>query len=103
MKPVAGLAGVAMTDPIRQNQEIARGIQRLTCAEQHASKLRAEKLPPIAGRAVQNQHRIPYDPLCIALGSAQGAVMDAQFGQDLPGAKLEVFQYTIAFCRWRSI
>src|SRR6185295_6497991 len=69
--------------------------------EQHAGKLRAQELMPVAAGAVQDQNRIGHIAMAVALRLAERGVMQAQIGQQLAGAELEVVDDEIAFERQR--
>ena len=62
MHAVTGFARFAVADPIGQNDEKFRRIERLIRSKQLARKFGANKLPAGAGGAVHDQHRISHLP-----------------------------------------
>ena len=58
VQPVARLRRFSVADAVGKDDEIFRGIEQSARHEQHAGKLRAQELMPVAAGAVQDQHRI---------------------------------------------
>ena len=48
---------------------------------------------------MQDERGVPHDALCVALGSAKGPVMHAQFRQHLAGSESEILDEKIALRR----
>ena len=64
---VAGFARFSVTDPVRQNYEILIAVEQLTAPEQHAGEMLVEQTPARAAGAVQDQDRIVYPAVRVAL------------------------------------
>ncbi len=94
---VAGLARFSVPDVVRHDDVVARDVQQLARAEEHAGKLRREKISSPAARAVQNQHRVGDSAVRIARRRPQRAVVHAQFRQRLAGFKLKIANDEVAF------
>jgi hypothetical protein len=56
----------------------------------HIGEKRIHQRMRIAAGAMQQQNRIVHVPGCVAVGRAQGQVMQLQFRQRLAGAKSKV-------------
>ena len=70
---------MSVTDAVRQNEIVPRSIEELPLAEELPGKFLTQKVAPLAGRPVHDEHRIANDPLAVALracpacGSASAA------------------------------
>ena len=82
VKAVAGFAGFAVADAIRENQVIVSGVEELAFAEKFAGKFRAEEIAAVPGCAVEDQDGVANDSFVVTARCSQGAVMDSQIGQD---------------------
>ncbi len=97
VQAVARLARLAVTDAVGQDDEVPRGVERLSGAEQLAAERRAtESLHRSAG-AVQNHHRVAHDAARVAPRRADRPVMQLQRGQRFAGPELEIAQREVAF------
>src|SRR2546428_6730811 len=86
-----------MADLVRQNDEIARRVEKLSRAKEHAAKLLRKKLGSRTARAVKSEHRIAHDTSTVTRRRADCAVMQFQFRRDLAAAKAKVGNHIIAF------
>src|SRR5260370_20303569 len=71
VKAVAGLRGFPMTDAVRKNDVIARGVEKLARAKQLAGKDGLQKLMARATRPVKNQDAVDDAALGVAHGLAE--------------------------------
>ncbi len=96
---VAGLARLAMADAVAQDDVVTRRVQHAARPEQLAGKLRPQELGAAAAGAVRDQHGVVHHASRVALRRADGAVMNAQFGQFFTGRELEILEMEIALDR----
>ena len=61
MQTITWFARTAMSDAVRQDDEITRRVQELSRPKQNVRKLRRKKLRARAAGAVSNQHRVAHD------------------------------------------
>ena len=57
-EPIAGLAGMAMANIVRQNKKVTRRIQGLAGIKKLAREFRTQEIAAVSGGPVQDQHRI---------------------------------------------
>ncbi len=89
-----------MADRIGQDDEIARSVERLAGAEQFVGEEGPRReLRAAAAGAVQDHHGIVDKALGVAVRGADGAVMLAQFGENLAGAEAEIADYEVTLRR----
>src|ERR1700694_855659 len=81
VQAVARLARLPMPDAIGENDEIASRIEQLPGAEQRAREFRPNELRAASTRSMQDEDRVAYNPLRIALWLAERAVMNAKLRQ----------------------
>ena len=96
-KAVARLARLAVTDAVRQDDEVARGVEQLPGSEQLAAERAREEAFARPARAVENQHRVAHDARCVASGRADRPVVQVELRQRLAGAEAEIADDEIAF------
>src|ERR1700761_6735333 len=96
MQAVTGFARLAVTERIRQHDEIAGGIEELPRTKQLARKLRPYETSARTTRAVDDQHRIANNSMRVTLGLTEGMVVHADLGQGLAGGELEVVNDKVA-------
>ena len=97
--PVTWLARFAVTDPVRQHDEVFRRIERLIFTKQFAGKFRANKLRAAARCSVHDENRIGGFTFRIFLRLPERPVMEAQLRQCFAGSKFEIADRKVAFCR----
>src|SRR5262252_1557998 len=86
---IARLARIAVTDAVREDDEITSGIEQLTRSKEHAGKLRRKELRACAARAMQDQNGIAHRAVAVAYGFADGPIVKLQFRQGLTAAEVE--------------
>ena len=79
-----GLHPAAVADPVRQDDEKLRSIERLIFSKQLAGKFGANKLRAAAGRPVHDQNGICRFALGVFLWFSQRAVVNPQLRQRFP-------------------
>src|SRR6266567_4117540 len=94
---VARLARFSMTDVVGKDDEIATGVEELAGTEEDVGKLRSEKLVSRTAGAVQDQDGVRHFSVGIALGLAEGQVVQAEFGESFAGLEMEVAGEVITF------
>ena len=99
VQSLARPARTSVTDAVRQNEMVPRSIEELPLAEELPGKFRTQKVAPLAGRPVHDEHRIANDPLAVACGRAQRAVVQAQLGQRFAGCEMKVANHKVAGLR----
>jgi hypothetical protein len=78
---VAGLARLAVADPVRQHNEKFCRVERLIFSKQFAGKFRANKLRAAAGSPVHDQNRIGRFALRVFLRFSKCPIMETQLRQ----------------------
>ncbi len=99
VEPIARLAGIAMADAVRQDNEVLGWIQKLPAIEKLTGELIAKKLFAGASRSVQDQNRILYFANGAGDWLPQRPVVELDFARVLAAAKMEIAEYVIAFER----
>jgi hypothetical protein len=99
VQTVAGFARGAVPNGVRKDDVVARRIEELSLAEQHAGKSRREKTMARAASAVQEQHGIRYPAVFVATGLAQGREMQAQLRQCLARGEAKIGHHVVALER----
>src|SRR5262249_17865048 len=104
VQPVARLSRLAVAEAVRQDEVVARRVERLPLAKQLAREHRtacllAHQALAFSGGAVEDEHRVANDALVVALRLAERAVVEAHLGQGLAGSEAEVFEDVIARSR----
>ncbi len=90
METVAGLARFAVSDAIREDDEVCRGIKRLAWAKKLAAKSGAREGTASATGAVHDQHSVGYVSCAIAGRFAYRCVVQTKFRDGFTGLKGEV-------------
>ena len=85
-----------MPDVVRQDDVVARDVERLARPVELVSKLRLKELRARPSGPVQDHHRIDDPTLRVPARLAQSAVVHPQFGQGLTVREGEVAQDDIA-------
>ena len=102
VQAVARLARLSVADAVGQDDEVARRVEHLPCAEQLAAEgLRQERAAGAAG-AVQDHHRVPHDAGRVALRRADRPVVQVQRWERFAGPEPEIADDEIAFDRGRK-
>ncbi len=97
VQPVAGSAGLSVTDAVRQNDEISGRVEQPSFPEQNTAELIRQEIAPRSARAVQDEHRIVDAPMRVAVRLAEHGVVNAQFGQGLSRCETEIWSDVLAF------
>ena len=87
---IARLARFAVTDPVRQHDEIFRRVERLILSKQFAGKFRANKLRAAARCPVHDENGIGSLALRVFLRFPQCSIMDTQLRQCFARLKFEI-------------
>ena len=90
---VARFGGATVSDVVREDEVMARGIERLPRAVQLAGEEGRQKLAARAARSVEDEHRVPHHAGRIAAGTAQRQVMQSQLRQRLAAREAEVAEH----------
>ena len=85
-----------MTDVVRQDDEVLRGVEQLAGAEQFPGETVGEELRAGPGRAVHDQHGIAHDAGGVLLRRAERAVVHPQLGQRFTRGEPEVPEHDVA-------
>ena len=93
---VGRLAAAAGSDRVGDDDEVLRGVERLTRPVQRAGEALGEHALRAAGRAMQHQHRL-------ARGVADRRVAHLHLRHDLAGVEGEVFDHVLAGLRLGKI
>ena len=100
-QPVARLARSAAADPVRQDNEVFGGIERLARAEQFVAERRPQPVGADAARAVEQEHPVDDAAGSIAFLGAKRAVVKLELGQRLTIGEAEIFEHEIALAQIR--
>ena len=87
---VARLARLPVADVVGEDEEVVRGVEQLTGAEQLFRELRREELRAGAAGAVQDEDGVRGTALRILLQRAERAVVQPHFVELFPGRKRDV-------------
>ena len=79
-----------MTDVVRQDNEILRGIERLLGSKQNSGKSRRKELAARLPGVMQNKHCIGYRAISIFARTSERVVMQLDFWHPLARFELEV-------------
>jgi len=96
-KPVARLARLAVSEVVRQNDEVLLRVEQLALAEQPAGIALREKGAAGAARSVQDQDGVADHAVGILPRCTQRAVVDPDLGQRLAALEREVPGHEIGF------
>src|SRR5204863_9362463 len=96
-------ARLAVSDSVRQHDEVARRIENLASAEELTREGLREKSRSGSTGAVKDQHGVAHDAGRVALRRADGPVMEVQLGQALAAAEREVVRDEVSFDRCRVL
>src|SRR5258708_2223661 len=99
VEALAGPAGLAVADVVRQNEVKPGGIEKLAFAKEFAREFGPEKIAAVAGCAMENENSVLNDSVLVAPRRANGAIVHFQFRQRLAGIKMEIMEYEIAGSR----
>src|ERR1700675_3677887 len=94
---IAGLAGFAVADAVGKNQEIFVGVEQLAGAEERSREDGLKKIVAPAASAVEDQHRVGGAAGGVLEGLAEGAVVEAEFGERLAGLEMKIVDGVVAF------
>ncbi len=103
VQAVAWLTRLAVSDSVRENDEISGRVQQLSGTEQLAAEGLTEKRGACPACAVQNHHRVLNDTGSVAARRPECPVMQRQRRQRLAGPEPEVARDEIAFNRRRKL
>src|SRR5262249_26747122 len=95
-QPIARFARTGAADGVRQDNEILRGVERLTGGEQLVGKRREKPSLTARAGAVQQQDRVGDVARSIALGRAECRVMQLQLAELLAVREGEVLDDEVA-------
>src|SRR5439155_15690569 len=90
VQAVARLARLPVADAVGQDDEVARGVEELTGAEELAAKGPRQKARARAAGAVKNEHGVADDARRVAPRRADRPVVQSQLGERLAGAEAEI-------------
>jgi|SRR5260221_9717670 len=79
-QPVTRLARLTVPDSVREDDEIPRGVEQSTGAEQFTGKFGTQELGAASTRPVHDEHGVANDALYVALKSAKRSVVQPQLG-----------------------
>src|SRR6267378_4495633 len=97
IEAVAGLAGFAVADVVGKNQEIFVGVEQLAGAEERSGEDRLKKRVAFAAGAVEDQDGVGGAASGVFDRFAEGAVVEAEFGERLAGLEMEIVDGEVAF------
>jgi len=97
MEAVAGLAGFAVADVVGKNQEIFVGVEQLAGAEEGSREDGLKKRVAFAAGAVEDQDGVGGAASGVFDRFAEGAVVEAEFGERLAGLEMEIVDGEVAF------
>ncbi len=103
VRPVAGLARVAMADSIGQHDEEARRIQSLAWPEQLAGKFRPDEISTVARRAMEDQYGVGNDSVAITSGLAESAIVNPQLRERLSRGEHKSLEGAVTLDRHRVL
>src|SRR5260370_37335514 len=92
-----------MSDAVRKNNEVGRGVEKRSWCKHFGSKNGREKVMAGAAGAVKKQNRVRDAALRVAHRLAQRGVVQAQFRQRLPRPEFEIFDDEITFVSFRRL
>jgi len=96
MQAVARFARLSVADPVRQDDVVARDIERLALAEKFAGELRTQESAAVAARAVHDEDGVVHVAGGVAGWRAEGGVVQAQVRELLARLEFEVMDNEIA-------
>jgi len=94
---VTRLAGFSVADVVGKDDEVTRGVEKLSGTEEDVSKLWREELMSRAASAVKNQDGVSDLAGRVFLWLAEGRVMQAEFGEGLTRLEVEIVGDVVAF------
>ncbi len=102
VQAVAGLGRFPVAEVVGQDDEVARGVERLAFAKQFGGEdvargTLANEAAAFAAGAVQDEHGVLHDALVVAARLAHGAIMDANLGQGVARSEAKIANDIIAF------
>jgi hypothetical protein len=77
-------------DAVGEDEEVPARVQCLPLAKQFVSELGSEEARPAAGRPVEDEDRVANDTVLVFTGRPNGAVIQAEFGEQFSGSEPEV-------------
>ena len=83
-QPIAGFAGLAVPDLVREDDVVPRGIQELPRPEEHAGELLGQERLARSPGPVKDQHRV------VSLQCAHRGVVKPQFRQRFAAVEAEI-------------
>ena len=99
VQTVARLARLSVTDVVRQDNEILRGIEHLLGSKQNSGKSRRKELAARLPGVMQKKHCIGYRAINIFARTSQGVVMQLHFCHPLARFELEVLYHKVVLGR----
>ena len=99
MQAIAGLAGFAVADAVGKNQEIFVGVEQLAGTEERSGEDGLKKIVASAAGAVEDQDGVGGAAGGVLEGLAEGAVVEAEFGERLAGLEMEIVDGVVGFLR----
>ena len=97
VQAVARLARFSVANVVGQDDEVTRGIEKLSGTEEDVSKLRGEELMSCPAGAVENEDDVGDFAARIFCRFAEGRVVQAELGERLAGLEMEVVGDVVAF------
>jgi hypothetical protein len=86
-----------VSDPVREYDEIFRGVERLIFSEKFTSKFRPNELRAAPSRSMSDENGIRDLALRVLVDLAESSIMNPQFGQRFAGNEFEIANGVIAF------
>jgi hypothetical protein len=103
VEAVGGLGTLAVADVVGQDEEILRDVERLAGAEEHIREQGVQQRVGTAAGAMEQEHGIIDVAGGVAVGRAEGEVVQLELRQRLSGAEAEVCQHDGAIDRGPSV
>ena len=92
VQAVGGFGAFAVADVVGQDQEIFRDVEGLAGTEKDAGEDGIEQRMGVTAGAVEQEDGVVDVAGGVAVGGAEGQVVELEFGQDFAGAEAEVGQ-----------
>ena len=102
VESIARLAGLAVAEIVRQDEKVARGVQRLARVKKFARELGPQEIAAISSGPVKDQHRILNAAEFINPRRTECAVMHPQIRQDFSRSKMKITKDEIRGLHWRK-
>src|SRR6266478_2867525 len=97
VQAVAGLTGFSVTDVVGKNQEIFVGVEQLAGAEERSGEDGLKKIAATSAGAVEDQDGVGGAAGGVLYWLAEGAVVEAEFGERLAGLEMEIVDGVVGF------